>query len=135
MTHPAQRLDAVVHQPVRLGILTVLSELRRADFGHLKDALGLSDGNLSSNLQKLEETGHLTITKFFEGKRPRTWLVLTEFGRCALEAEVAALREIVAVVDAQSQRAGPAPPGQSDHGFASSVPRTGVQQAQGRASR
>lgn len=114
MTHPAQRLDALVHQPVRLGILTILSELRRADFGHLKDALSLTDGNLSSNLMKLEDIGYLTITKVFEGKRPRTWLALTKLGREALGVEVAALREIVALVDAQSQRSATRPEGGVD---------------------
>lgn len=105
MTHPAQRLDAFTHQRVRLGILMILSEVRRADFKYLKDALELTDGNLSRNLQALEESGYIRITKTFEGKRPRTWLALTSAGRTALKVEIETLRDIVALVDAQPDQA------------------------------
>jgi DNA-binding HxlR family transcriptional regulator len=55
--HPATVLDATVHQRVRLGILAVLGEARRADFAYLRDTLELTDGNLSRQLQALEEAG------------------------------------------------------------------------------
>ena len=61
MTHPALQLDDVVHQRVRLGILAVLAEAKRADFGFLRDALDLSDGNLSRHIQVLEEAAHLGL--------------------------------------------------------------------------
>lgn len=98
-THPSQRLDNTVHQRVRLGILAVLSEARRADFGYLRDALDLTDGNLSRNLQVLEEAQLIDIEKTFEGKRPRTWVTATRAGRAALKAEVSALRELLSQVD------------------------------------
>ena len=95
MSHPTVRLDNTVHQRVRLGILTVLSEAHRADFAYLRDALELTDGNLSRNLQVLEEAGYVAIEKPFEGKRPRTWVTATRQGEKALAAELAALRELI----------------------------------------
>jgi DNA-binding MarR family transcriptional regulator len=94
--HPSQRLDDVVHQRVRLGILAVLAEADEADFGYLKEVLGLTDGNLSRHLQVLEEAGYVRIDKAFEGRRPRTWVGATKAGRVAFAAELAALRDLIA---------------------------------------
>jgi len=92
-------LDDVVHQRVRLGLLAVLVEARRADFGYLRDSLELTDGNLSRHLQVLEEAGYVKVTKTFEGKRPRTWISATKAGRAAFAAEVGALRALLDRVD------------------------------------
>ena len=94
--HPSQRLDDVVHQRVRLGILAVLAEADEADFGYLKEVLGLTDGNLSRHLQVLDEAGYVRIAKTFEGRRPRTWVGATKAGRVAFAAELAALRDLIA---------------------------------------
>jgi DNA-binding MarR family transcriptional regulator len=99
--HPVERLDDTVHQRIRLGILAVLAEADAADFPYLRQALGVTDGNLSRHLSVLEEAGHVTITKTFEGKRPRTWVRATAQGREALAQEVAALRELLARVAQQ----------------------------------
>lgn len=93
--HPSIRLDDVVHQRVRLGILAVLEEARRADFGYVRDALDLSDGNLSRHLRVLEEAGLVTVEKGYEGRRPRTWVSATKAGRRALANEISALRELM----------------------------------------
>jgi len=61
MTHPTRRLDDVVHQRTRLGILTVLSEAGQADFQALARILDLTAGNLSRNLRLLEEHGYVRI--------------------------------------------------------------------------
>lgn len=97
--HPSQRLDDVVHQRVRLGILAVLSEADQADFAYLKETLGLTDGNLSRHLQVLDEAGFVRIEKTFEGRRPRTWVWSTKAGRAAFASELAALRELMAAVE------------------------------------
>ena len=99
MTHPALRLDDTVHQRVRLGILAVLREVTRADFGYLRDALELTDGNLSRHIAVLEEAGLVEVEKGFEGKRPRTWVQATRAGRRALAAELKALRELMERVE------------------------------------
>ena len=99
MSHPALRLDDTVHQRVRLGILAVLSEAKRADFSYLRDALNLTDGNLSRHIQVLEEAGLVRVEKGFEGRRPRTWVEATRRGRDALQAELGALRDLISRVD------------------------------------
>ncbi len=104
MTHPSRRLDDAVHQRTRLGILAVLCEGGRADFAYLRDTLELTDGNLSRNLSRLEEAGYVHVDKVLEGRRPRTWLAATQSGRAALNSEIAALREIIDSVRAQSPR-------------------------------
>ena len=95
MTHPALRLDDTVHQRVRLGILAVLQEVKRADFSSLREVLDLTDGNLSRHLQVLEGAGLVQVKKGYEGRRPRTWISSTRAGRAALEAELRALRELI----------------------------------------
>jgi len=95
VSHPSRRLDDAVHQRTRLGILAVLAEAGRADFTYLRNTLELSDGNLSRNLTRLEAAGYVRVEKVHEGRRPRTWLSVTGAGRTALDAEVAALRELI----------------------------------------
>lgn len=95
MSHPTGQLDKVVHQQARLGILSVLVEAKRADFGYLRDTLDLSDGNLSRNIQVLEETGYVRVEKTFEKRRPRTWLSITTSGKAAFKREVKVLKEII----------------------------------------
>ena len=80
-------------------ILAVLAEADQADFGFLKDALNLTDGNLSRHVQVLEEAGFVEVRKTFEGRRPRTWMSATKAGRAAFASEVAALRELIAGVE------------------------------------
>jgi DNA-binding MarR family transcriptional regulator len=99
VTHPAQRLDDIVHQRVRLGILAVLSEARWADFGYLRDALELTDGNLSRHIAVLDQAGLVKVEKGYESNRPRTWVQATRAGRAALRAELAALQELITRVE------------------------------------
>ena len=88
MTAPFERLaglDRLVHEPARLAILTVLSACASADFLFLQRLTGLSKGNLSSHLGKLEEAGLVAIQKDFVGKTPRTRISLTPEGRTQIE--------------------------------------------------
>lgn len=98
--HPVLRLEDTIHQRARLGILAILAETPRADFVYLREALGLTDGNLSRHLSVLDEAGLVAITKAFEGRRPRTWVKSTRKGAAALAREVAALRDLLARIDA-----------------------------------
>ena len=102
MTHPTSALDDTVHQRVRLGILAVLSESKRADFNYLKDVLELTAGNLSQHLGILEEAGHIQTAKAFEEKRPRTWVTVTRKGRSAFASEIATMRALLDGVSAQT---------------------------------
>jgi DNA-binding HxlR family transcriptional regulator len=93
--HPTSGLDDIVHQRHRLGILTITAEAKSADFGYLRDALGLTAGNLSRHLTVLEDAGLIQVSKGYEGRRPRTWVEITPRGRSALASELAALTELL----------------------------------------
>jgi DNA-binding MarR family transcriptional regulator len=94
-SHPASRLDETVHQRIRLGILGILSEADRASFTYLRDALGVTDGNLSAHLQVLADAGLVRLDKEFVNRRPRTWVRATRRGREIFKAELATLTELV----------------------------------------
>jgi len=93
--HPTNGLDETVHQRHRLGILTITAEAQRAEFGYLREALGLTPGNLSKHLTVLEQAGLVEVEKGYAGRRPRTWVRITSRGRAALAAELATLTELL----------------------------------------
>ncbi len=78
-------INQVVHEPARLALLTALSVCERADFLSFQRLTGLSKGNLSAHLTKLEGAGLVQIDKHVIGKTPRTSVRLTEEGRTAIE--------------------------------------------------
>jgi DNA-binding transcriptional ArsR family regulator len=78
-------LDRLVHEPARLAIMTALSACQSADFLFLQRLTGLTKGNLSSHLSKLEEAALVQIEKRFIGKTPNTQVSLTDQGRTAIE--------------------------------------------------
>lgn len=76
--------DRLIHERVRLGIVSALAVAERLSFNELKDLLGVSDGNLSAHARKLEDGGYLRCEKTFEGRVPRTDYVLEPAGKQAL---------------------------------------------------
>ena len=89
-------LDKLVHEPARLALLTALRACERADFLYLQRLTGLTKGNLSSHLAKLEASGYVRIIKRFEQKKPVTYVELTLEGEQAVDAHwdhLAALRD------------------------------------------
>ncbi|GAB4462570.1 MAG: transcriptional regulator [Armatimonadaceae bacterium] len=90
-----EALDDIIHQKVRLGVMSCLVAREQADFNFLKQALGVSDGNLSTHLSVLEESGYISVQKEFIGKKPRTTYSVTDEGRAAFESHVAALASLV----------------------------------------
>ena len=100
--HPASGLDDIVHQRVRLGILTIAHEARRVEFSYLRDSLDLTAGNLSQHLGVLENAGLITIEKGFAGKRARTWVTLTPEGEAALSQEIAQLKLLISQIEGAS---------------------------------
>ena len=88
-------LDAVLHEPGRLAIVSVLAAAPKQTFTELRDALGMTDGNLSVHLQKLEQKGYVTIDKQFVGRRPQTTARLTRPGRSAFTRYLDQLESIV----------------------------------------
>jgi DNA-binding transcriptional ArsR family regulator len=88
------QLDRIIHEPVRLRIMSILSGVDRADFKFMLSALGLSKGNLSSHVDKLEKAGYVEVQKGYNGKIPHTEYGLTDIGRSALTNHWAALDAI-----------------------------------------
>lgn len=82
--HSALELDRLIHERIRLGIVSVLAVNTSLTFNELKTLLRTSDGNLSVHARKLEEAGYLECTKSFEGRLPRTEYRLTAAGRQVL---------------------------------------------------
>jgi DNA-binding MarR family transcriptional regulator len=87
-------LDRVIHEPARLMIMTVLYAVNEADFLYLQRECGLTQGNLSSHLGKLEAAGYVLIEKMFKGKYPLTVCSLTQKGRVAFEDYVQKIRVV-----------------------------------------
>lgn len=79
-------LDRLIHEPARLAIMAVLWACESADFTYLANATGLTKGNLSAHLSKLEEGGYVVIHKGFRCKYPNTRCALTAAGRRAFTA-------------------------------------------------
>jgi DNA-binding MarR family transcriptional regulator len=105
--HPVTGLDDVVHQRVRLGILTIAHEARRVEFGYLRTQLELTAGNLSQHISVLEIAGLVQVEKGYTGRRGRTWITLTAAGNTALAEEIGRLKLLIARVettDTQEER-------------------------------
>ena len=77
-------IDRLIHEPARLALMAHLSVLEEADFVYLMNETGLTRGNLSSHMTKLEDAGYITVEKGYRDKMPRTVLALTPEGRTAL---------------------------------------------------
>ena len=78
-------IDRVIHEPARLAIMAALSACESADFQYLLNLTGLSKGNLSAQLRKLEEAGYVSINKSFKGNYPHTTAALSKAGRAAFK--------------------------------------------------
>ena len=81
----ATALDRLIHERIRLGLMSALAVNRTLSFSDLKDLLQTTDGNLSVHARKLEDAGYIACTKSFEGRFPKTEYQLTAKGRRALE--------------------------------------------------
>ncbi len=102
MTTPA--FNEVIHPPTRLRICSVLAPLDEAEFGVVRDEIGVSDSVLSKQVAYLEKAGYVSVLKRTVNTRQRTWLALTRAGRIAFQSHVAELRRIVDTAqDAESQ--------------------------------
>lgn len=88
-SEPVQRtaldLDRLIHERIRLGIVSALAVNDHLSFNDLKKLLQTTDGNLSVHARKLEEAGYVTCEKYFEGRVPKTEYRLTASGRRALQ--------------------------------------------------
>jgi DNA-binding MarR family transcriptional regulator len=83
--HLAPALDRLIHERMRLGIVSALAANESLTFNDLKSLMNTTDGNLSVHARKLEDGGYITCTKSFEGRLPKTEYKLTASGRRAME--------------------------------------------------
>nr|WP_275586021.1 transcriptional regulator [Geodermatophilus sabuli] len=87
-------MDEAIHAPVRFSVMATLAAAEEAEFGFVRDGVQVSDSLLSKTVSALEKAGYVEVRKGYVGKRPRTWLRLSNRGRAAFAAHVAALRTI-----------------------------------------
>ena len=93
--HPLADIDQVIHAPARLMVLTYLYVVDSVDYVFLLRLTGLTWGNLSTHLTKLEEAGYITIDKQFKGKKPHTTISLTIEGRAAFKEYKNSLQQVL----------------------------------------
>jgi DNA-binding MarR family transcriptional regulator len=94
-THPLADVDQIIHAPARLAVLAYLYVVESADYVFLIRLTGLTWGNLSTHLGKLEEAGYVAIDKTFQGKKPHSTIRLTPQGREAFKAYKHSMQQIL----------------------------------------
>jgi DNA-binding MarR family transcriptional regulator len=99
----APALDRLVHDRVRLGMLSALAVSEKLGFTELRSVLDTTDGNLSAHARKLEEAGYITVEKTFRDRTPHTEFTLTIAGRSALEVYLNHMESLVRAVRAMSE--------------------------------
>jgi len=82
---PLSEIDRLVHEPARFQVMALLYVVESADYTFIMQQLGLTWGNLSAHISKLEDGGYVSVEKGFKGKRPQTMLSLTGEGRMAFQ--------------------------------------------------
>ncbi len=87
-------IDRVLHEPARMQICALLYVLESADYTFVMNQTGLTWGNLSAHLSKLESAGYVKIEKTFQGKRPRTNIMLSDTGRIAFKGYVTRMKAL-----------------------------------------
>ena len=93
--HPAPALDRLIHERMRLGIVSALAANESLTFNDLKSLMNTTDGNLSVHARKLEDGGYIACTKSFDGRLPKTEYKLTSSGRRALENYLSHMETII----------------------------------------
>jgi DNA-binding MarR family transcriptional regulator len=92
---PYLQLDRVIHEKGRLAIMSMLAASPELSFTELRDALGMTDGNLTTHIRSLREAGYVAVAKSYQNRRPLTTCSLTAAGREAFREYVNLLERIV----------------------------------------
>jgi DNA-binding MarR family transcriptional regulator len=91
----AQALDKLIHERIRLGIVSALAVNEKLTFNELKELMQTTDGNVSVHARKLEDAGYVSCVKGFEGRVPRSEYKLTAAGKRALERYLAHMEALI----------------------------------------
>jgi DNA-binding MarR family transcriptional regulator len=94
-TEPYLQLDRVIHEKGRLGIMSMLAASAELSFTELRDALGMTDGNLTTHIRALQQEGYVSVAKSYQNRRPLTTCSLTAGGRKAFAEYINLLEKIV----------------------------------------
>ena len=92
---PFLQLDRVIHEKGRLAIMSMLAASPELSFTELRDALGMTDGNLTTHIRTLQQSGYVSVTKSFQNNRPLTTCALTAAGRKAFAHYINLLERII----------------------------------------
>ena len=92
---PSLQLDRVIHEKGRLAIMSMLAASPELSFTELREALGMTDGNLTTHIRTLQQAGYVSVTKSFQNNRPLTTCALTAAGRKAFAQYINLLERIV----------------------------------------
>ncbi len=90
-----QEVDRLIHEPARYNIMALLFVVARAEFLFVQNQIGMTPGNLSAHVSKLEAADYIRVEKKFVGKKPKTFLKLTKKGRAAFEDYRKRMTEVV----------------------------------------
>jgi DNA-binding MarR family transcriptional regulator len=96
VNHPRHELDPLIHSPIRLSIMATLVEVAEAEFGTVAAVVEITPPTLSKQMTLLEQAGYVAVRKGYNGRRPRTWLSLTDTGRDRFTTYLEVLRRIAA---------------------------------------
>ncbi len=88
-------VNKLIHAPIRLGIMTILNSAKKVNFIYLREKLDVTDGNLSSHMEKLEKAGYVKVKKTFIDKKPNTVYRITEKGKKAFRGYLEHLETIL----------------------------------------
>jgi DNA-binding MarR family transcriptional regulator len=88
-------VNKLIHAPIRLGIMTILNSASKVNFIYLREKLDVTDGNLSSHMEKLEKAGYVKVKKSFIDKKPNTIYSITEKGKKAFRGYLQHLEKII----------------------------------------
>ena len=92
---PLLQLDRVIHEKGRLGILSMLAASPELSFTELREALGMTDGNLTTHIRTLQQSGYVSVTKSVQNNRPLTTCALTPSGKKAFSKYIDLLEQII----------------------------------------
>jgi DNA-binding MarR family transcriptional regulator len=92
---PFLQLDRVIHEKGRLAIMSMLAATPELSFTEMRDALGMTDGNITTHIRTLQEEGYISVAKSYQNNRPLTTCSLTAAGRKAFKSYVDLLEQVL----------------------------------------
>jgi DNA-binding MarR family transcriptional regulator len=92
---PFLQIDRVIHEKGRLAIMSMLAASPELSFTEMRDALGMTDGNITTHIRTLQEAGYLSVTKSFQNNRPLTTCAMTAAGKKAFTNYINLLEQII----------------------------------------